>query len=605
MKKKLLLLIPLASLLTGCFLVPENYETEKHQTNAYNLSAVTGETQNYSEILSNTVEYRTIKDEPLVPYLTLVDYAKLFTPFFTENTSLVATTTSLEVYLNKEPVFVAMVQFSSKRILMAGSLSETLKSNQELPPSLDFRMKYDAKLRKLYGNYSIFSYKGFDFKTFGKYLPLSVWDNVFNRELDVYTYFNYQNFYLFEDVSLLQTTSLKGDGEEKYSPFDEAHTVIDTYDEMPLHLLEYSKSSLYFIFENFYGLKSTRHISSMSEYFEGQECSANLLSPDTELRSTALSKLISDLSDGHTALSSGVTPWGDVRKTISNEIWDPRKAIMTSLVLNQISAMKQYDIDHAASEEERQAIIDNPSYSPNLNGIMYSDDNSLAFFSFLSFRIASTAIHEDGTYEEDAYKSDSFMLFKHQFEEISKVGTVKDVVINIGANGGGILAALMKVLAVISNDNHAHICLMNENLYLAEYDVSVDTNGDGVYDTDDCYGDDYNIYLLTSSYSFSCGNAFPYYAQYYGYADSIGHQSGGGECIVGASFLPNGQFINHSDLTHIGVAEEVKNNKGTVIDYTFVGDEGGCPIKEGHDIDYDYYYDVNYLAERLSVFREA
>ena len=230
MKKKLLLLIPLASLLTGCFLVPENYETEKHQTNAYNLSAVTGETQNYSEILSNTVEYRTIKDEPLVPYLTLVDYAKLFTPFFTENTSLVATTTSLEVYLNKEPVFVAMVQFSSKRILMAGSLSETLKSNQELPPSLDFRMKYDAKLRKLYGNYSIFSYKGFDFKTFGKYLPLSVWDNVFNRELDVYTYFNYQNFYLFEDVSLLQTTSLKGDGEEKYSPFDEAHTVIDTYD---------------------------------------------------------------------------------------------------------------------------------------------------------------------------------------------------------------------------------------------------------------------------------------------------------------------------------------------------------------------------------------
>ena len=90
---------------------------------------------------------------------------------------------------------------------------------------------------------------------------------------------------------------------------------------------------------------------------------------------------------------------------------------------------------------------------------------------------------------------------------------------------------------------------------------------DGVYDKEDVYGDDFNLYILTSPYSFSCGNAFPFFAKKCGLAKTIGVKSGGGECAVYEAHLPSGERFYHSSNLHIGWYDELTKN--------FEGDEPG------------------------------
>ena len=118
------------------------------------------------------------------------------------------------------------------------------------------------------------------------------------------------------------------------------------------------------------------------------------------------------------------------------------------------------------------------------------------------------------------------------------------------------------------------------------YQPHVDINGDGYYDQEDCFGDDFNIYILTSDCSFSCGNAFPCAAQLDGSAKIIGQKSGGGECVVGIHYLPNSQYVYHSSNTHIGVA--------SVDESEFIGFESGATPDFEVEIGEDFY-SVEYL----------
>ena len=121
---------------------------------------------------------------------------------------------------------------------------------------------------------------------------------------------------------------------------------------------------------------------------------------------------------------------------------------------------------------------------------------------------------------------------------------------------------------------------------LVNINSQVDINGDGVYDTEDCFGDDFNFYILTSDCSFSCGNAFPCVAKAEGYAKIIGQKSGGGECAVSIHYLPNSEYVYHSSNTHLGLYDQATN--------TFTGFENGAIP----DIDYPFvprYYMIDNL----------
>ena len=78
--------------------------------------------------------------------------------------------------------------------------------------------------------------------------------------------------------------------------------------------------------------------------------------------------------------------------------------------------------------------------------------------------------------------------------------------------------------------------------------------------------------LLTSGYSFSCGNYFPTVIKEKGLMTLIGHRSGGGECSVGAYATGSGTILRNSSNYHLGHYDHdakkfIGNDEGIEVDY--------------------------------------
>lgn len=72
---------------------------------------------------------------------------------------------------------------------------------------------------------------------------------------------------------------------------------------------------------------------------------------------------------------------------------------------------------------------------------------------------------------------------------------------------------MLKLLALMSKDNYGSLYALDDgNGGISKMTARVDSNGDGKYDREDCFGNEFKFYILTTSYSFSCGNAFPFLA---------------------------------------------------------------------------------------------
>jgi C-terminal processing protease CtpA/Prc len=180
-------------------------------------------------------------------------------------------------------------------------------------------------------------------------------------------------------------------------------------------------------------------------------------------------------------------------------------------------------------------------------------------------------------------------MFVKNLNEIKAKGGVERVVIDESTNGGGYVLMMGKLMALMSKNNNADMYMKNDITgTVMKYSVQVDSNNDGIYDTNDCFGQYFKFYLVTSAYSFSCGNAFPFYAQNDGIAQLVGTRTGGGECSVESIQLPFGQTIIHSSDWHIGLYDaETK---------VFTGDEeGASPML----IPTFNQYDVNKMSEFL------
>jgi|GEM_PF-1052522 len=198
----------------------------------------------------------------------------------------------------------------------------------------------------------------------------------------------------------------------------------------------------------------------------------------------------------------------------------------------------------------------------------YSGDTAVIYFN--AFR-DDTAKREPSYYldpiDEEDEKTSTFAFFYRCFEDIQKHRGVKNVVINLSDNGGGAAAALVSVLGFLSEDGEVRITdmdLMAGN-YREEY-YHVDTNLDGIADDRDGFGDRYDFYVMCSGYSYSCGNALPYYAQKNGLAKIIGTAPGGGDCVVGNFTDAYGRCAFYSCMLKLGSKENgvfISNEKAT------------------------------------------
>ena len=298
--------------------------------------------------------------------------------------------------------------------------------------------------------------------------------------------------------------------------------------------------------DNFYGLKDNKGIKSMAQYYKGLGLYSNLFSSDRVERTWAFSDALSILDDNHTILVS------------TNGAWDNAG----------YRASRRYGEGCFNRSELRKELVGyrNDAYLSNNatieRDIIYSADNKTALFSFDSFVFGSSdqVFNDGGTIKDTAKTYDTFFKLIDVIQRVKEHGNVENIIFDVSLNGGGTVGIMMKLLGLMSKDNSSYLAFYEDTTsILVTYDTKIDINNDGVYDTSDCFGDEFNFYILTSDYSFSCANAFPCIAQVKNYAKIIGQKSGGGECAVAIHYLPNSEYVYHSSNLHLGYFDEQQN----------------------------------------------
>ncbi|EID85506.1 Peptidase family S41 [Treponema sp. JC4] len=124
---------------------------------------------------------------------------------------------------------------------------------------------------------------------------------------------------------------------------------------------------------------------------------------------------------------------------------------------------------------------------------------------------------------------------------------VETILIDVSNNQGGLKCALQWLLAMITGNGDMYYYDAHSNTNYHEV-TTADLNLDGKIDEKDKEyyqlffdSNQFNIRvaMLCSFASFSCGNAFPYYAQECG-IPILGERSGGGSCVVGSAVTADG-----------------------------------------------------------------
>ena len=557
MKNKVIIAIVLPLLLLSSCDFFAFRATESHEVSVYNLDLLTEDNEDISNALQANIKARFVSGREYIPYLTFKQYASLYKPHLAEGmvSEVKGNSTTLTWSVSHEDslYFVTEINFSTKEVLIAGNLEAAFKEddNPQDIAALMYGMhdRYESYFLPSAVNYATYSFSNIklDYFSYGGeyYLPLSFLDLTFSYDTGVYFFYNYHAIYSTHDADAFSEKTFKREG-ANYSVDSEMEQIHVDY-LMPKYLKDFNANMFFYLMNNFYGFGDAitdfsrsmlNQKPSMAQFCKNHGVYNDLFSSSASVRSQAYSDALSYLDDNHTAIVSANATWGE----------------------DSFSRFK-YATGCKARSSLRQSLIEKRNSAYEGKGkpgetVLYSADGKTAMYLFDSFIFGTSdeVFNEDGTINmESAVKTDSFFNLIDTFQKIKAHGGVQNIVLDTATNGGGVLGVMMKLLALLSNDNEGVIFYMDSATnQVAEATINVDINHDGIYDTEDCFGDDFNFYILTSDCSFSCGNAFPCFAKYNNIAKIIGQKSGGGECAVAIHFLPNSQYVYHSSSLHLG-----------------------------------------------------
>ena len=341
-------------------------------------------------------------------------------------------------------------------------------------------------------------------------------------------------------------------------------------------MCEYTYNHLRFIFDKLYGLPEELHqklnVNSLDELATSQDIKNDLLSQDSIIYDKALAKLtMTYVDDCHTKYTgcSSYSGYENIASNLNDDYIGSRREGL-------------FNLRTSLQELRTQAMVEvDPKYSDvSLQEGLFFEDNT-AVIRFDQFNTSVALI--DNTEPVDLDPNGITQLlgvsspdgFYSAFKEIEKHNEVQNVVIDLTINGGGIVATL-PYLAAFFTDDPTLIIKNSKSGAVSELHYNVDLNRNGVFnEPEDTYKNRYNIYLLTSGFSFSCGNALPTMAKTAG-VTIIGQQSGGGACAVKTYSDGCGSIFNTSNQNQIVYKDPdgnyINNDQGIPVDYELTQD---------------------------------
>ncbi len=572
-----LLVSAFALSLTGCNI--NVFTVDKKDISYYSLINQGEEWKDISNYKKGDISSLIVDKQEHVPYMTLETYTSMLLPYkkagFDYRVSDVGGSTMFMVTSGSSYLFAVEFNQLEKTISLSGDPASSLTTNKDYTnSSLYVGGKIDASMTASSGKPVTYSWDNTTYRVFVHdnltYLPLSLLDAVIAPNTGIHHYYSYKNIYQYLTNEELKNV-LFYSGNELTSAYGEANDIIkNDLVKMPEYLREDRYNAFLFILENLYGLKSTRKIDSMTELFKENNLLNDFMSGDDDARNKAYASVFAFLDEGHSQPADKFEyPWSTGTQ---NSLGPTLTNMIQTAALLYTSRVAFYK-----------------SIDQTLDSVVYLSDE-VAYFPFDGFTFVENAYNEDGSVREDIADLDSYFRVAKNLKDIKDHGGVKKVVIDISVNGGGTLGVMMKILSLLSKNNSSKTFMKTDKSNdIVRYIAKVDSNLDGDYNLDDVYGDDFKIYLLTSCYSYSCGNALPFLAQKQNIATIIGQNSGGGECAVAEAYLPSGEYFVHSSLYHIGFVEN---------DYDrWIGSEETA--KADKLIDYDKYFDIPTLLSSL------
>ncbi|MBE6223590.1 MAG: hypothetical protein E7125_09120 [Bacteroidales bacterium] len=204
-------------------------------------------------------------------------------------------------------------------------------------------------------------------------------------------------------------------------------------------------------------------------------------------------------------------------------------------------------------------------------------------------------------------QEDDMVIFLDALQKASSDPEVKNLIIDISANGGGSADLVMAMTSLLLDQSYISMdnTLTGQKSFVA---YEVDRNFDGVFDeADKDVHYDLNFAVLTSGMSFSCGNLFPSILKTAG-VPVMGATSGGGACAIQAMCTADGfcfqissfrARLNTLDGENIdaGVTPDLPIPLDGTVEYTVKlpnGTEQTVPMK-----DFSKFFDVDYLRSLL------
>ena len=162
-------------------------------------------------------------------------------------------------------------------------------------------------------------------------------------------------------------------------------------------------------------------------------------------------------------------------------------------------------------------------------GTLVSGDTVIYTFTSFAFDVAGWKNYYAGN--TDVIPEDQIGHFKRTLDKYKDDPAIKNVVVDISANGGGSADVVFTFMALMGKPTYLHYYdHINKNVNHTVYEV--DANFDRKFDALDqqpIYP--YHFGLLVSAYSFSCGNLLPVEAKENGLM-LLGDTTGGGACAV-------------------------------------------------------------------------
>ena len=576
MKKKIILIMSFAiTLFMAISCSGKKYKTYDKELNLVSLKDYSAEkaATNLKDITyDGKLTVKFIEGEDYIPYIDAESFYTFIPEESAKNCKYADTEDEVDF------IFEIKEQKASIRILT--KLEQVVFENQlsyigtfdDLDSSLAIRTKFSGKFDTEKMVNHVINYKEYGFKTFrenGKtYLPIAFLDPLINESHVTSVFYNYDKLFVYNDPDALTSYKYIDNDKETTAMQDMKAKVTGN---MPEYLKLFNKNYLYFIFDNFYGLKEQKGITKMSTYFESLDYSKQLLSDNAEERGDALNLMLSTLDDNHTVLLDTSLAWNE----------ENYKSLPQSMINDRASLRK-------ILTEEREKVY--KSLGLDLNGVRYSKDGKTAVITLDAFEYDNYPF--DGNKkvksDEELAESDHFFKILNNLKEIDKKGGVSNVIIDMSVNRGGNSAVMTKIMNLMSKTNNANITLHDSNTNVNQTMITqIDSNNDGKYDDNDVYGNKYKFFLLTSPVAFSCGTAMPFFVSHQQIGYIIGQTPGGGECALSQIALPNGQIVCHSSSLHVFTLEDGK----------IIGDEAGVTT----DLPFSYFdfYDIEKLADKI------